>query len=215
MALVNYPASGSCYKYGDHMSYTGNVAVTIYGVQCASWTLHGYSNVDFPDNSVQAASNYCRNPGSEETGPWCYDINDNMGHCNLLFCSTAGRCSLSSLLITVVTITNTYQHFIGCVIGFWKYEGTQNSRKLWQRQVLHHHELFSCFHTNTYTINRAHCLIHCGLVIPYGNTDMGQHWLTQCLAARRHQAITWTNVDFSSMESCGTHQFIIKCLAYQ
>ena len=115
MALVNFPASGSCYKYGDHMSYTGNVAVTIYGVQCASWTLHGYSNADFPDNSVQAASNYCRNPGNEETGPWCYDINDNMGHCSVFFCSTAGRCSLSSLLITVVTITNTYQHFIGCV----------------------------------------------------------------------------------------------------
>ena len=127
IAWVNFPASGSCYRYGDPMSYTGDVAMTIYGEQCASW--HTFANADFPDSSVQAASNYCRNPRNEQTGPWCYDINDKMGHCNVLLCSTAGRCSLSSLLIKVVTITNTYQQFICCIMGFWRYEVTQISRK--------------------------------------------------------------------------------------
>ena len=34
---------------------------------------------------------------------------------------------------------------------------------------------------------------------PYGNTDLGQHWLRYWLVAWRHQATnTWTNVDLSS-----------------
>ena len=41
-------------------------------------------------------------------------------------------------------------------------------------------------------------LTHCSLVTPYGDRDMGQHWLRQWLVAWRHQAITWTNVDLSS-----------------
>ena len=40
-------------------------------------------------------------------------------------------------------------------------------------------------------------LTHCGLVMPYGDRDLGQHW--------RHQAITWTTVDLSSIRSSGIH----------
>ena len=45
-------------------------------------------------------------------------------------------------------------------------------------------------------------LTHWGLVTPYGDRDLGQHWLRQWLVAWRHQAITWTNVDLSSVRSC-------------
>ena len=41
------------------------------------------------------------------------------------------------------------------------------------------------------------CLTHWDLVTPYGGRDLGQHWFRQWLVAWRHQAITWTNVDFS------------------
>ena len=44
-------------------------------------------------------------------------------------------------------------------------------------------------------------LTHCGLVTPYGDMELGQHWLRQWLVAWRHQAITWTNVDWSSVKS--------------
>ena len=37
---------------------------------------------------------------------------------------------------------------------------------------------------------------HCGLVTPYGDRDVGQHWLKQWLVAWRHKAITWTNADW-------------------
>ena len=48
-------------------------------------------------------------------------------------------------------------------------------------------------------------LTHCGLMTPYGDKDLGQHWLRQWLVAWRHQAITWTNVDLPSVRSIGIH----------
>ena len=44
-------------------------------------------------------------------------------------------------------------------------------------------------------------LTHWGLVTPYGDRDLGQHWLSLWLVAWRHQAITWTNVDLSVRSS--------------
>ena len=40
---------------------------------------------------------------------------------------------------------------------------------------------------------------------PYGDINLGQHRLRQWLVAWRHQAITWTNVDLSSVRSSGIH----------
>ena len=45
---------------------------------------------------------------------------------------------------------------------------------------------------------------HCGLVTPYGNRDLDQHWL-RWLVAWWHQAITWTNVDWSLVKSSDIH----------
>ena len=44
-------------------------------------------------------------------------------------------------------------------------------------------------------------LTHCGLMTAYGGRDLGQHWFRQWLVAWRHQTITWTNVDLSSLRS--------------
>ena len=49
-------------------------------------------------------------------------------------------------------------------------------------------------------------LTHCGLVTPYGDIDLRQHWFRQWLVAWRHQAITWTNVDLSSFKAFGIHR---------
>ena len=40
-------------------------------------------------------------------------------------------------------------------------------------------------------------LTHFGLVTPYSDIDLGQHW--------QHQAITWTDFDLKSMGFHGTH----------
>ena len=44
-------------------------------------------------------------------------------------------------------------------------------------------------------------LSHCGLVTPYVDTNLGQYWLRYW----RHQAITSTNVDLSSVKSSDIH----------
>ena len=48
-------------------------------------------------------------------------------------------------------------------------------------------------------------LIHCGLVMAYGDIDLGQHWLRW-----RHQSVTWTNDDFSLVRFCGIHLRVIS-----
>ena len=45
----------------------------------------------------------------------------------------------------------------------------------------------------------------CGLVMPYDDIDLGQHWFRQWLVAWWHQAITWASVDLSSVKSCGIY----------
>ena len=46
---------------------------------------------------------------------------------------------------------------------------------------------------------------HCGMVMPYGDIELGQHWLRAWFVAWWHQAITWTNVDWPSVSSTDYH----------
>ena len=46
---------------------------------------------------------------------------------------------------------------------------------------------------------------HWGIMMPYNNIDLGQHWLRWWLVAWRQQAITWTNADLSSIRFCCIH----------
>ena len=41
--------------------------------------------------------------------------------------------------------------------------------------------------------------------MPYGDKDLGQHWLRWWLVAWQHQCITWTNIDFLKPRFCGIH----------
>ena len=58
-------------------------------------------------------------------------------------------------------------------------------------------------------------LTHCGLVTPYGGRDLGQHWCSKWLVAWRHQPITWTNVDLSSIRSHYVHLRAISLVISQ
>ena len=57
---------------------------------------------------------------------------------------------------------------------------------------------------------RRESLTHCGLVAPHDDMDLSQHWLRQWLAAWLHQAITWTNIDFSPLGSNNIHLWTIS-----
>jgi len=74
----------------------GHVSTTVSGRTCQAWTLdapheHVYHNDSmYPDGSVSAAGNKCRNPVSWwNGGVWCYTTDPNMKWelCDIPLCS--------------------------------------------------------------------------------------------------------------------------------
>ena len=67
-----------------------------------------------------------------------------------------------------------------------------------------HRAAWSQLKINVSDISTTHChgihlvKTHWPLETPYGIMELGQHWFRQWLVAWWHQAITWTNVDWSS-----------------
>ena len=51
---------------------------------------------------------------------------------------------------------------------------------------------------------------HCGLMMPYADIDLGQHWLRWWLFAWRHRVITRTNVELASVRSSDIHLRVIS-----
>ena len=66
--------------------YHGKVNVTATGKACRQWSLQTqYEAKLFPEGSLVAASNYCRDP-SRSLYPWCYIDEINWGHCIIDLC---------------------------------------------------------------------------------------------------------------------------------
>ena len=96
--------------------YTGTVAVTRNGKTCDQWInwdfYDGIEDSNFPDGSIVAASNYCRNPDHEPLGPWCFRVTGQWGYCSIPMCevtteatpTTALPATGMSTLIYIVTI---------------------------------------------------------------------------------------------------------------
>ena len=67
-----------CKRTARGTEYDGTAAKTVSGKTCQRWDsqsphAHTRNNVTkFPEDSLDAASNYCRNPDNEPKGPWCY-----------------------------------------------------------------------------------------------------------------------------------------------
>jgi len=76
--------------------YMGTVHTTANGTECQAWssdTPHvprsdKVIDDNFPDGSVEAAMNYCRNPDDSEN-LWCYTMNPNSTreYCNISLCT--------------------------------------------------------------------------------------------------------------------------------
>jgi len=74
------------------------MSTTVNGNACRPWSMGSnyaaaQDPANFPDGSIDAASNYCRNPDSDPGGPWCHVAHSNIGHweyCPVPLCS--GKC---------------------------------------------------------------------------------------------------------------------------
>lgn len=87
--------SSGCNPSSDGRQYTGHKSVTETGKHCQAWASqsphsHSYTQDDmYPDGSVTAASNYCRNPDRNwNEGVWCYttDRETNWEKCDVPAC---------------------------------------------------------------------------------------------------------------------------------
>ena len=73
-------ADVACWLGNNGHDYIGTVATTVNSKTCQAWsaqTPHAHQiNVDswFPDGSVAAAKNYCRNANSYHGGIWCHTV---------------------------------------------------------------------------------------------------------------------------------------------
>ena len=67
-----------CRTTFDGYTYTGNLSETTSGFPCQRWdsqwpNQHIRDDIsEFPDATLDEASNYCRNPFGEELTLWCY-----------------------------------------------------------------------------------------------------------------------------------------------
>ena len=85
----------------------GTVNTTISGWACQAWTSDtphervelAKADSSFPDASVAAAENYCRNPTALGEGVWCYTTNPDVEweQCDVPLCNPPddGRSTLS------------------------------------------------------------------------------------------------------------------------
>ena len=81
MTKTEYSQISTCRDTQLGETYIGTVQHTALGYPCEFWVnIHktSYKDDDFPDGSVHAAMNFCRNPSGDEEGRWCYTIEEDV-----------------------------------------------------------------------------------------------------------------------------------------
>ncbi|XP_053392820.1 apolipoprotein(a)-like isoform X2 [Mercenaria mercenaria] len=84
-----------CYGAGQSRNYTGRRNCTASGYTCQAWNTqspheHNFTSSDFPDNDINEAGSYCRDPDGSQGQPWCFttETDPAMEYCDIPQCST-------------------------------------------------------------------------------------------------------------------------------
>ena len=84
--------------------YIGNKSTTVSGKECLLWsanlTLRHFrdKHLFFPEVDHSQARNYCRNPDSRASGPWCFTWNSAAEPCDIHMCGRCYYCIMKLLL---------------------------------------------------------------------------------------------------------------------
>ena len=101
----------SCYDDEKGTDYNGVVNTTISGRTCQRWNTkspHDPSStaknpLNFPEKSLLAAENYCRNPTGSRS-PWCYttDPDKEWDYCDILPCNGSTEIMREIIIIYII-----------------------------------------------------------------------------------------------------------------
>ena len=70
----------------------GSIATTKSGGTCQAWADKYINIVGLPDDTMEEAANYCRNPEGDPGGPWCHTTDGGWEYCNVPYCDQQGKC---------------------------------------------------------------------------------------------------------------------------
>ena len=125
---------------------------------------------------------------------WCLRTVFIMHGGNVMI-SLSGKLQLVSYHQGSILILNKY-------LLFFKEFNTEWLDHAAPSQAMHLISKISDHRTHPFKSQLVPCVFtHCDTVTPYGDIDLGQHWLRQWLVAWGYQAITRTNVDLSVWSS--------------
>ena len=82
-----------CKQTLEGTEYVGTISQTRTGRVCQRWDKqapHSHTLTDpdwYPEDTLEEASNFCRNPDGED-GPWCYTVDPDIRweYCDISFC---------------------------------------------------------------------------------------------------------------------------------
>ncbi|XP_064606220.1 tyrosine-protein kinase transmembrane receptor Ror-like isoform X2 [Liolophura sinensis] len=91
-----------CYN-GTGTGYLGPVSRTKSGYRCQNWSANKPHQHFLKDATIRN-HNFCRNPGNEMDGPWCYTMNVNVQRelCDIPKCEPVAKDGVSKLLFILV-----------------------------------------------------------------------------------------------------------------
>ncbi|CAG0900891.1 unnamed protein product, partial [Cyprideis torosa] len=127
-----------CKRTSMGKEYRGHRNTTVSGRTCQRWYRHVPHQVkgaallseNYPDETIHAARNYCRNPDGDAKGPWCYTTDEEVKweYCDVPFCPGASGTEVKpreKLPNTQTVVPETSTECLPDQYG-WGYRGKRN-----------------------------------------------------------------------------------------